>query len=127
MVVNNMSIPILLVDDNPEARSKAAKLLWIWGYQVDVANNVAAALTLAENKDYTLAIIDEQIHGMNGVELFRRMREFRHDLMAIILIGKYTHDFVYPGIEAGIVSVLPKPTDFYELLPIIEECIGIPK
>jgi YesN/AraC family two-component response regulator len=58
---------------------------------------------------------------MNGVELFRLMREIRPDLAAIFLTGYPTIDVVYPAIEAGILRVLSKPADFKELVPIIEE------
>ena len=61
---------------------------------------------------------------MNGVELFRRLREMRPDLAAVFLTGYPTIDVVYPAIEAGIVRVLSKPADFQELVPILEEYLG---
>lgn len=119
-----MSVPILLVDDNPVACASEARLLWDLGYQVDVAFNRFEAIDLADKKDYGLAIIDDQMHGTNGVELFRHLREFRHDLIGIILTGKHTKHFIYPGIEPGVLSVLAKPVNFCELLPIIQECVA---
>ncbi len=121
-----MALAILLVDDNPDACAMAAQLLWAWGYQVDVAEDVATALKLVDQKSYGLAIIDYQMPDMNGVELFRRMRQIRPELNGIFLTGHTTIDVVYPAIEAGILHVLPKPVDFKELMPLIEQYVGVP-
>lgn len=116
-----MNTSILIVDDNPDACATTAKLLWAWGYQADVAHDGPTALKLVDHTDYGLVIIDYQLPGMNGVELFRRMRKLRPDLAGIFLTGFTTIDVVYPAIEAGILHVLAKPVDFHELVPILEE------
>ncbi|HEX5447399.1 MAG TPA: response regulator [Pirellulales bacterium] len=115
---------ILVVDDDPDACATTAKLLWAWGYQADVAHDGASAHKLADQKKYAIAIIDYMMPGMNGIELFRRMRRLQPDLAAIILTGYTSIDVVYPAIEAGILRVLAKPVDFNELMPIIEQHVG---
>jgi two-component system, NtrC family, response regulator HydG len=121
-----MTLPILLVDDDPDCCAVAAKLLWAWGYQADIAHDGPSALKLIDQKPYALAIIDYQLPGMNGVELFRRMRQLRGGLTGIFLTGFTTIEVVSPAIEAGILRVLPKPVDFKELMPIIEDHVGVP-
>ena len=117
---------ILIVDDNPDACALAAKLLWKWEYQADIALDGFTALDLVEKQPYALAIIDYQMPDMNGVELFRRMRELQPDIKGIFVTGFTTIDVVYPAIEAGIVHVLAKPVDFEELMPIIEKLLDEP-
>ena len=119
-----MTLAILLVDDNPDACATAAKLLWAWGYQADVAEDGPTALKLIDHNSYGLVIIDYQMPGMNGVELFRKMREIRPEITGIFLTGYTTIDVVYPAIESGILRVLPKPVDFKELMPILEQYAG---
>lgn len=121
-----MTLPILLIDDNPDACASAAKILWAWGYQADVAHDGTTALDMMARKPYALAIIDYQLPGMNGVELFRRMHQLRPELIGIFLTGFTTIEVVYPAIEAGILRVLPKPVDFKELMPLVEEYVGVP-
>ena len=122
-----MSLPILLVDDNPDACDMAAKMIqWSGDYQTETAHDVFNALELVEQHPYALAIIDYQMPGMNGVELFRRMRQVRPDMKGVFLTGFTTIDIVYPAIEAGILRVLAKPIDFEELLPVIERYAGAP-
>jgi DNA-binding NtrC family response regulator len=113
-------LPILVVDDDPDVCFLMAKLLSVWGYEVDTAHNGRAALQFVEQRRYGIAVIDYQMPGMNGVDLFRRMRRARPELSAVFLTGFPTIDVVYPAIEAGVLRVLPKPADFQELLPILE-------
>lgn len=114
-------LPILIVDDNRDACAMLAKLLSTFGYQTDVAEGGDAALDLVEHKNYGIAIVDYLMPGLNGVDLFREMRKIQPDLSGIFLTGHTTIDVVYPAIEAGVLRVLPKPADFEELIPLIEE------
>jgi two-component system, NtrC family, response regulator HydG len=119
-----VKLPILIVDDDPDAGAMMAKLLSACGFDADVAGDGFRALELADRKQFGIAIIDYRMPGMNGVELFRRLREMRPDLAAIFLTGYPTIDVVYPAIEAGIIRVLSKPADFQELVPLLEEHLG---
>jgi CheY-like chemotaxis protein len=114
-------LPILVVDDNVDACAMLAKLLTALGYQTEVAYNATEAIDLATRGDYGLAIVDYQMPGLNGVELFRRLREIHPDLAGVFLTGHTTLDVVYPAIDAGILRVLSKPADYQELVQIIEQ------
>jgi DNA-binding NtrC family response regulator len=117
-----MKIPLLIVDDNPDACRMAARLIgWAGDYETDTATDVFAALEMMEHKPYALTIIDYQMPGLNGIELFRRMKEVRPDIKAIFLTGFTTIDVVFPAIDAGVLRVLAKPVDFEELIPVIDE------
>jgi len=119
-----MKLPILIVDDDRDAGPLLAKVLSAWGYRADVAADGFAALRRIEEEHYGIAIIDYRMPGMNGVELFRLMRERHPELAAIFLTGYPTIDVVYPAIEAGILRVMSKPADFQELMPVLEEHLG---
>jgi DNA-binding NtrC family response regulator len=123
-MVTNSKLPILIVDDEPDAGAILAKLLSALGYDADVARGGDAALQLADRKNYGVAIVDYVMPGMNGAEVISRLHERRPDLAAILLTGYTTIDVVYPAVEAGVVRVLSKPVDFKELLPIVEEHLG---
>ena len=43
---------ILIVDDNPDACAMAAKMLWTWEYQADIALDGFTALDLVEKNPY---------------------------------------------------------------------------
>jgi DNA-binding NtrC family response regulator len=114
-------LPILIVDDNRDACNMLSRLLSAFGYDSDIAYDGRTALELVGEKDYGIAIIDYQMPGLNGVELYREMRAMRPHLAGVFLTGYTTIDVVYPAIEAGVLRVLSKPVDFQELVPILEE------
>ena len=119
-----MTLPILIVDDDPGTAAIMVTRLTARGYQTDSADNGEAALEKVRLRPYGLAIIDYLMPGMDGVELVRRMRELRSETVAIFLTGHTTIDVVFPAIEAGVLRVLAKPVNFQELLPIVEAYVG---
>jgi CheY-like chemotaxis protein len=116
-----MTLPILLVDDDPDTCDTMAKLFKAYGYQADIALDGPAALQRIEHRRYGLAVVDYQMPGMNGVDLIRRIRRARPNLPAIFLTGYATIDVVYPAIESGVLRVFSKPVNFPELLAVVEE------
>jgi len=119
-----MSLPLLLIDDNPDACAMAAKLLWASGYQTDVAYDGASALQLVDKKPYTLAIIDYQLPDTNGCELFHRMRQRQPHLLGILLTGYECAEVDEAAAKAGMSQVLAKPVNYIEFIPLLEEIVG---
>jgi two-component system response regulator (stage 0 sporulation protein F) len=120
-----MSAPALLVvDDDRGNCAVLSTVLSGQGYAVDVAHNGADALRLAEEKQFLLAILDYEMPGMDGVELYRHIREIQPDLVAVFLTAYTTIDHVYAAVESGAERVLSKPVDFGVLIPLIEELVG---
>ena len=55
-----------MVEDNPVNQTLARLLLQKLGYQVDVANDGLAAVSLAETNTYDLILMDCQMPNMDG-------------------------------------------------------------
>ncbi|MGD0899918.1 MAG: response regulator [Thermoguttaceae bacterium] len=117
---------ILIVDDNRGSCEILSKILSLRGYEVDSAYDGHTALELVHHRDYGLALIDYRMPGMDGVELYRRIRELRPSLVGVFVTGFPTIDTVYPAIAVGIQRVIAKPAGSSELLEVIEEFIGKP-
>ena len=66
---------ILIVDDNPEIREIINVLLGGEGFEVSEAANGAQALTLIEQQDFDLIILDIMMPGPNGYQTCRKIRE----------------------------------------------------
>lgn len=120
-----MSAPrVLVVDDDRSVSRVVSSILADRGYTIDVAENGEAALKLVAEHSYDLAVLDYQMPGMDGVELFRRAREQQPDLLGIFLTAHTDLRTVFPAIDAGIERVLAKPPSRGELLPLVDELIG---
>jgi CheY-like chemotaxis protein len=117
-------VRILVVDDDRSVSRVVASILADRGYAVDVAADGAEALKLVEMHQYTLAVLDYQMPGMDGVEVFRRARVKQPELLGIFLTAYTDLNTVFPAIDAGIERVLSKPPSRGELLPVVEELIG---
>jgi len=117
-------IHLLVVDDDRSNCAVVSSLLQKEGYQVDVANDGERALEMVENRPYSLALLDYQMPGMDGVELYRKIREKRPETLGVFLTAHTTLDTVYPAITAGAERVLAKPVNRDELIPLIEKMVG---
>ncbi len=66
---------ILLVEDDPVARTAAQGLLARWGYRVTVAASGREALNLLEKADFDAVVMDVAMSEVGGLEATERIRE----------------------------------------------------
>ncbi|WP_161795353.1 diguanylate cyclase [Xanthomonas sp. GPE 39] len=111
-LVRNRRIAALVVDDSASARAYAASLLVMYGYQVVEAADGAAGLKAVEaNPAIRLAVVDQEMPGMEGVEFTRRLRALRaRDMLAVIgLSGTSDASLVPRFLKNGANDFLRKP------------------
>jgi len=108
----NRRISALVVDDSPSARAHAGLLLELFGYRVVQAPDGDRALAAVEaDPTIRLAIIDQEMPGMQGIELTRRLRALRaRDRMAVIGVsGRDDPGLVARFLKNGANDFLRKP------------------
>ena len=88
----NRRISALVVDDSLSARAYASALLQMYGYRVvAAADGMAGLQAIEQDPSIRLAIVDQEMPGMEGVEFTRRLRGLRsRDKVAVIGISGNT-------------------------------------
>ena len=121
-----MTIPILIADDHGVLRAGLRALL---SAESDLeviadADNGIDALKLAEELRPEIVLLDVNMPGMSGIELFARADEIRPGTPKILITG-WTESISPAELERlGVRAMLPKPWDDQELKKTLRKVLG---
>jgi DNA-binding NtrC family response regulator len=79
------------------------------GFEVAEASSAQQALEMLERDTFDLVLSDVQMPGMNGVDLYERIRALRPGLPVVLMTAFAAEDLLRRAQERGIYAVLPKP------------------
>lgn len=118
---------ILVVDDDEGVREATARILRELGYQTVTAASGDAAVRYMEQNGADLLLLDLRMEpGLNGVETFRRIREFR-PLQKAIVMTAYAGPSEVSAVRAlGIQHYLIKPAPLMTLARAIRDELDRP-
>jgi CheY-like chemotaxis protein len=113
---------ILVADDNPDVTTSLATLLTVWGHEVRVAYDGAAALELALASDFDVAILDIGMPLLDGWQLAARLRRepALKEAVLIAASGYSTAADQKRSRESGFDHHLAKPCDLGRLKALLE-------
>lgn len=113
---------ILLVDDEKEFVSTLAERLSYRGIDADWTSQPEDAITMAETRQYDIAVLDVKMPRVNGLALKKRLQEKWPDMKCIFLTGHGAEEAFQAGaLEAGEDYYLFKPVRLENLLAKIKE------
>jgi putative nucleotidyltransferase with HDIG domain len=115
---------ILVVDDEDMIRDLCYHILSAEGYQVATVSNGAAALEELARMPADLMITDIKMPGMDGLELFERVKEQDQDLVTIFITGHGTLDTAIESLMRGVDGFVLKPFTQEELLGAVDRAIN---
>lgn len=107
---------ILIVEDEEKLARFVELELLHEGYQVSKSGNGREALTLAENGNYDLILLDILLPGLNGLEVLRRLQQEQIRTPVILLTARDAVMDKVAGLDAGAVDYITKPFAIEELL-----------
>lgn len=132
--MKNKTARILIVDDDDDIRANLQDILDDLGYEIETAADGDLALEKlgssddendrSRNNGFDLCLLDFKMPGMNGAELFKRMREKCPSIQAIMITAYAGSDGVQKALEAGTWKVLRKPVNVQSLLQLISQAIS---
>jgi DNA-binding NtrC family response regulator len=92
---------VLLVDDEDLILTGFKRILRREPYEIATANSGAEALAVLAQQPIHVMVTDENMPGMSGRELLRRVRVAYPDVVPIVLSGALTLDVAVEAIEDG--------------------------
>lgn len=106
---------IIVCDDEKDVVSALEIYLTAEGYHVFRAENGREALTLAQNEDVHLMLLDVMMPQMDGLETLTRLREFSN-IPVILLTAKSEDSDKILGLNVGADDYVTKPFNPVEVL-----------
>jgi DNA-binding response OmpR family regulator len=111
---------ILIADDVEAVTTLLVTALEIAGYEVVVARNGQQALELGRDQEFDLAILDQLMPGLLGIEILTQWRGAGIDLPVIVLSGVEDDEIVVGSLESGATDFIRKPFRLPELMARIK-------
>lgn len=115
---------ILLIEDNLAIRESAAELMTLDGYVVLEAESGEAGLAMIAVKRPDLIICDILMPGMDGYEVYDRVRRDHNDIPFVFATAKAEKRDRQKAMDMGVKDYLIKPFNEEELLECIKVCLG---
>lgn len=117
-----LSQRIVVVDDERSVRSGLTNLLQSEGYLTqDFESAESLLLDEAAMANAALFIIDVQLKGMNGFELFINLTRRLKNPPGIIISGNGDENMLRYAINLGAIAFLPKPIEIDTLFEHIRD------
>ncbi|WP_235886152.1 hybrid sensor histidine kinase/response regulator [Paenibacillus cymbidii] len=116
-LLQDRTVHILAVDDNPVNLSVLTRILAAESYAVTTAGSGREALELLAARQWDLLIVDVMMPHMSGYELTQRVRETYavSELPVLLLTARSQPADIYAGFLSGASDYVAKPVDALEL------------
>src|ERR1700756_1148480 len=115
---------LLIVDDELSVRDSLAKWFHEEGYEVTAAENGNDALTRLAESRRDAALVDIKMHGIDGVELQRRIHEIDPQLIVIMMTGYASVDTAVTALKNGAYDYVTKPLDPDEIAHLVRKALA---
>jgi|ERR1022692_863691 DNA-binding response OmpR family regulator len=121
----NPPLRILVVEDDISVRQLNIEILARSGYEVDAAEDGAAAWESLNGDSYDLMITDNGMPRLTGIELLKKLRAARMELPVIMATGTLpTEEFARsPWLQPA--ATLVKPYTIEELLRTVKKVLRV--
>ena len=112
----SQKLRILIVDDDRRMARTLSDILKVKGYEAEAAYSGPEALDMMEKGYFDCVLADIKMPEINGVELYKAIKEEQPDLPVVLMTAYSSDKLVEEGLEEGAVASLTKPLDINLLL-----------
>ena len=116
-------LSILVVDDEPDARTVVAETLKLEGATVTVTDSAMSAFAKLQEAGahFDIIVTDIGMPQEDGYSLVRRLRSLQsgRQMLAIAVTGYASNSDIEAAMDAGFDLHVPKPLDFNTFVPMV--------
>ena len=118
---------VLLVDDDLNCLDAVDQILRREGYETLPRAEGRAALKVAAEHIFDLAILDFDLPDMDGLHVLYEIRRMRRDLPVIIMTARASKEMRLATLEAGAYTFIPKPINIPNLRQVVARALQSPR
>lgn len=107
---------VLIVDDERAIRNSLKEILTDEGYDADIAEDGAAAISKVEKEKFDVIFCDIKMPGMDGIEVLDKLVEMGVDTAVVMISGHGDIDTAVECIKKGAFDFVQKPLDLNRIL-----------
>ncbi len=122
---NRRPMHILVVDDEPIVGLLFKESLNELGYQVTTTLSSLEALELMGDRHFDLIFLDLVMPELDGVEVFKRIREVDKNVPVAIITGYPDSDLMDKALRYGPLTVMKKPFTDSDIIAVVNSFRGI--
>jgi len=123
MAVNSVKKVVFFVDDNEQICSATEKLLARGQYAVKTFFTAEACYKSLSTERCDLLIVDMVLPGLDGIELIKKTRGIRPELLSIVITGFGSVPSAVRAIKAGATHFIEKPLNADNFLRTVDEVL----
>ncbi len=109
---------VLIVDDEAGLREMLVFGLTDRGYDVSVAADGDAGISMVETRPFDLVVSDIMMPGTSGVEVLKRIKEVQPTTEVIMATGFATLETAIESMKSGAYDFIPKPYELDQLCAV---------
>ncbi len=100
---------ILIADDDTNCRQALRDIMEPEGFRTLLASSGEEALDIVRESDVHLALLDQHMPTLTGLETLQLVRQIKGMLPAILITGDTNENVIRQACQLHFYSVIPKP------------------
>ena len=115
---------ILVVDDEKDLAKMLAAILQIKGYEAKPCLDGYKAIEEVRSIHYNLIMMDIRLPGINGVEVFIKIKEIDPKVKVIMMTGFACEELLSEAVKQGAYGYIYKPFKPERMFEMIEKVLS---
>lgn len=116
-------VRILVIDDEKVIRELLSDVLSRKGYLVDTAEDGPQGLERAEATRYDVIFTDIRMPGINGLEVFKKLRQISPKSRVIMMTGYGLEEMINEALALGAFADVKKPFEITHIYDLVRRAL----